>query len=324
TGEVNLGCYRVQVHDEKTTGIYIEQGKHGWSDMQKYHERGLPCPVALSIGHHPLFFLVAALSMQRLPHTKSHEYQFLGAIRGEPVQVIEEEITGLPIPADSEIVLVGWSPPGKTRTEGPFGEFTGYYASKEMARPYIEIERIYFRNKPILTGAPPARPPHSYSYFNTMVRSSLIHHQLNTIGIPDVRGVWTHESPGTLFIAVSIRQRYAGHAKQAGLAALDIGSRMGIGGRFVVVTDEDLDVTNTTDIIWALSTRTNPERSIDIVRDYRTASLDPMVKKPANSFSNSCAVITACKPYEWMDQFPESIDFSTQLIEKTKRKWGVK
>ncbi len=248
----------------------------------------------------------------------------MGAIREEPVEVIEEEITGLPIPADSEIVLVGWCPPGKSRTEGPFGEFTGYYASKEMERPYIEIERVYFRNNPILTGAPPARPPHSYSYFNTLVRSTLIYHQLKNIGIPEIEGVWTHDGPGTLFITVSIKQRYAGHAKQTGLAVLDIGSRMGIGGRFVIVTDEDVDVTNITDIIWALTTRTNPERSIEIVRDYRTASLDPMVRKPAKSFSNSCAVITACKPYDWIDEFPESIDFSPELIKKVKDKWGVK
>lgn len=324
SGAVNLGCYRVQALDKKTCGIYIESGKHGWFDMQKHHERGLACPVAISVGHHPLFFAIAGLSWPRSEKEKSHEYQLIGAIRGEPVQVIEEEITGLPIPADSEMVLVGWSPAGKTRMEGPFGEFTGYYASKEMERPYIEIERIYYRNKPIITGSPPARPPHSYSYFGTLIRSMMLEQQLKNLGIPDITGVWMHESPANLFITLSVKQRYAGHAKRAALAALDLGTRMGIGGRFVIVTDEDIDVTNISDILWALTTRTDPEKSIDIVRGYQTASLDPMVKKPAKTFSNSSAIITACKPFDWIEEFPQSIEFSPEAIQKTKKKFGIK
>ncbi|MDP2743760.1 MAG: UbiD family decarboxylase [Dehalococcoidia bacterium] len=324
TGEVNLGCYRVQAYDEKTVGIYSERGKHGWLDMQKYHERGLPCPVAISLGHHPLFFLIAALALKRSEKEKAHEYQFIGAIRGEPVEVIEEEITGLPIPADSEIVLVGWSPPGKTRMEGPFGEFTGYYASGEVQRPVIEIERIYYRNKPILTGAPPSRPPHGWFYFVTLMKSVTLEHQLREIGIPDVRGLWLHESPGNLFVTVSIKQRYAGHARQTALAALDLAARAGIGGRYVIVTDEDVDVTNISDILWALTTRSDPERSIDIIRDYRSASLDPIIRKPAASFSGSCAIINACKPYEWMNEFPRAIAFSPEVVKRVKEKYGLK
>ncbi len=140
TGEINLGTYRLQVHDKKTTGWYAGPNQHGEIHRKKYHSRGQPCPVAVSVGHHPLIFGVSCVALP-----SGTEYQFAGAIRGEPVKVITEELTGLPIPADSEIVLVGWCPPDQYRTEGPFGEWTGYYAGGAAPAPVIEVERIYYR-----------------------------------------------------------------------------------------------------------------------------------------------------------------------------------
>ncbi|MBM2832823.1 MAG: UbiD family decarboxylase, partial [Dehalococcoidia bacterium] len=126
TGAVNLGAYRVMVCDRKTLTFHIQPTHHGMVHTAKYHARGQAAPMAISLGHHPLFL---GISSRRVP--EGTEYQYIGAIRGEPVEVIEEEVTGLPIPADSEIVVVGWCPPGKTRMEGPFGEGTGYYGSAE-------------------------------------------------------------------------------------------------------------------------------------------------------------------------------------------------
>jgi len=92
TREVNLGTYRIMVHDEKTTALYMSPGKHGRIHYEKYHALGKPCPVAMSFGHHPLIFKVAGTEV-----AGGSEYQLIGAIRGEPVKVIKEEITGLPI-----------------------------------------------------------------------------------------------------------------------------------------------------------------------------------------------------------------------------------
>ena len=83
-----------------------------------------------------------------------------------------------PIPADAEIVIAGWSPPDKVRfDEGPFGEWTGYYASREQPTPIVEVERIYHRHDPIILGAPPSRPPGSNTYFRSFIRSALLYNQ---------------------------------------------------------------------------------------------------------------------------------------------------
>ncbi|MBM2831061.1 MAG: ubiquinone biosynthesis protein UbiD [Dehalococcoidia bacterium] len=315
TGEVNLGCYRNMVLDKKTVGLEVAPGKHGRLHYEKYHARGKPCPVAISIGHHPLYFALAGVEFP-LP-----EYLLYGAITGKPAEVIQEEVTGLPIPADSEMVIVGWCPPGQVRPEGPFGEYTGYYASKGKREPFVVVERVYYRNNPIILGAPPGRPPNGFSYLHALMRSLVLESDLRKSGIPDIVGVWTHDSPGYLFITISIKQRYAGHAKQVGLAARHL-VRTGLGARYIVVVDDDIDVTSISDVLWALTTRSDPEKHIDILRRVRSTSLDPMIRKPAESFHNSTAIIEACRPYEWMSEFPEAVEFSPGIEKKMMAKWG--
>ncbi|MDP2744343.1 MAG: UbiD family decarboxylase [Dehalococcoidia bacterium] len=315
TGEVNLGCYRNMILDKKTVGLEMAPGKHGRLHVEKYHARGKACPVAISIGHHPLIFALAGVEFP-VP-----EYPLLGAITGQPAEVIQEEITGLPIPADSEMVLAGWCPAGQKRPEGPFGEYTGYYASQEREEPFVVVERIYYRNNPIMLGAPPGRPPNGFSYLHSLMRSLVLENDLRKSGIPDIVGVWTHEAPGTLFVTVSIKQRYAGHAKQVGLAARHL-VRTGLGARYIVVVDEDIDVTNIADVLWALTTRSDPEKHIDIIRRTRSGGLDTMIRRPATSFHGSTAIIEACRPYEWLSEFPKAVEFSPEVEKKMMAKWG--
>ncbi|MBI4331160.1 MAG: UbiD family decarboxylase [Chloroflexi bacterium] len=316
TGDVNLGCYRVQLHDKNTCGIHITPGRHGRLHYEKYHARGKPSPIVLSIGHHPLFFAVAG---SEVPHEPKSEYHFMGAVRGEPIRVIKEELTGLPMPADSDIVLAGWLPPGKTRKEGPFGEFTGYYSAEDEApQPVIEIERVYYRDNPVMLGAPPNRPPDEYSKMMDIVRSAKLYNDLVKAGVPEVKGAWISDVGRQLWITVSIKQRYAGHARQAALAACP-GYTM---GRYVVVVDEDVDPTDMDEVLWAMCTRTDPARDIDIVREMRSIPLDPIVRKPTDDYKTSRALINACKPYEWKDKFPRAIKMSQELENKIKAKWG--
>jgi UbiD family decarboxylase len=316
SGEVNLGTYRIVAHDERTTGLYISPGKHGRIHYEKYHALGKPCPVAMSFGHHPIINRVA--SMEVLPGT---EYGYAGAIQGEPVRVIKEEVTGLPIPADSEIVVVGWCPPGETRLEGPFGEWTGYYASKERQTPIVQVERIYFRNNPIILGAPPMRPPSDSTLFVVAKGSAVLWNNLVKSNIPDVRGVWMSEAGYQQFVVVSIKQRYPGHARQTGFLACQ-NRPPAYHGRYVVVVDEDIDPTNMEHVMWAISTRSDPEKDIDIVRRAWSTPLDTMIRKPTNAYFNSRAVIDACKPYEWIDEFPLDIKTSGEFMDSVKEKWG--
>jgi len=313
SGDVNLGTYRVMAHDKRTTGLYISPAKHSRLHYEKHHAAGKPCPVAVSIGHHPLLFAAAATSL------RGCEYNWAGAISDQPVEVIEEEVTGLPIPASSEIVLAGWVPPEKTRTEGPFGEWTGYYGSMERPAPIIEVERVYYRNNPIILGRPPQRPGAGVDIlFKPVFDSALLHNELENMGIPDIRGVWINESTLTPFVVVSIKQRFDGHAKRAGLV-LSQSSSLQI-GRYIIVVDEDIDPTNIKDVLWAICFRSNPSKDIDIIRKTRTTPLDPM-HKPGTALHTSMAIIDACKPFHWKDAFPPAIDVDSDIAKQLAQKW---
>ncbi|MDP2646258.1 MAG: UbiD family decarboxylase [Desulfobacterales bacterium] len=316
TGEINLGTYRIAVHDEKTAGLFCVPGHHGMLHYQKYHDRGQACPVAVVCGDHPLFFGIGSLPVN------GPEYNWIGAIDGHPVDVIEEEVTGLPIPTNSEIVIVGWCPPGKTRVEGPFGEWTGHYGGSEMPAPIIEIERVYFRNKPIMLGSCPGRPPSDHACMRGAFRSAELHNELEKAGISDIQGVWLSDAAERMFIIISLKQRYPGHARRAGLMAAqtEVAAFM---GRYVVVVDEDIDPTNMDDVVWAMAFRSDPEKDIDIIRGTAGSRLDPIIRKTASSFTTSRAIIDACKPFDWIDEFPKVVDLSPGLLEKARKKWST-
>jgi UbiD family decarboxylase len=299
---VNAGTYRVMMHDKNSVGFYISPGKHGRIHRDKYLAQNKPMPVCIVIGGDPLLFLMTSTEIPQ----GVCEYDIAGALRGAPMQVVKGKVTGLPFPANAEIVLEGFVEPGKVHPEGPFGEWTGYYGSDVRDEPVLDIKAVYHRNDPIILGCPPQRPPEEQSRYRAVMRSALLWDQVTNAGVPDVQAVWTHECGGSrMFTALSIKQRYGGHAKQAGLIASQC--RVGAyAGKFVVVVDEDIDVTNLDDVMWAVSTRCDPASSIDIVRDAWSTPLDPSIspqKREARDFTNSRAIIDACRPFAWRDQF---------------------
>ena len=125
----------------------------------------------------------------------------------------------------------------------------------------LRIERIYYRNDPILCVARPGRPPTDYSLSKGMIRAAQLWDRVEKAGLPNVKGVWSLESGiGSLFNVISIKQAYPGHSRQAlFLASQSLGGAYN--GRFVVVVDEDIDPTSEFDVLWAMSTRCDPETS---------------------------------------------------------------
>src|SRR3989454_9041548 len=135
------------------------------------------------------------------------EYDYAGGHRGEPFEVIESELYGLPLPAHAEIVLEGEMIPGDVAPEGPFGEFTGYYAGGKSEQPVIRVRRIYHRNEPILTMATPMRPPSDFSYSKCVMKAGMIWDEVERAGLSGVKGVWGHEAGGArMFNVISIKQ----------------------------------------------------------------------------------------------------------------------
>ncbi|MPZ15534.1 MAG: UbiD family decarboxylase [Chloroflexi bacterium] len=316
-GWVNCGTYRVMVHNEKQVGYYISPGKHGRIQRQKYFDRGEPCPVAMVIGSHPLMFLA---SCTEIPYGLS-EFEWVGGIAGEPVKVIRGPITGLPFPADAEIVLEGFASPTERIKEGPFGEWTGYYASDTRPEPVLNVQAVYYRDDPIVLGAPPNKPPDEQARYRAFLRSALLRDDIEKAGVPDVQGAWCHEVGGSrLFLAVSIKQRYAGHARQAGhvAAMCHAGAYL---GRYVVVVDEDIDPTNLEDVLWAMCTRSDPERSLDLIKRAWSGPLDPAIH-PDEKGHNSRLIIDACRPFEWRDKFPPVSNLTPEQQKVARERWS--
>jgi 4-hydroxy-3-polyprenylbenzoate decarboxylase len=314
-GWVNVGTYRVMLQGIDEVSVYISPGKHGRLHREKAFAQKKPLPVAIVFGSDPLLFLAASTDV---PYGMN-EFAYASSIKGEAIELIEGPITGLPIPAAAEIAIEGELTPENRKPEGPFGEWTGYYASGTRGEPVMKVQSLLYREEPIICGAPPLRPSVGQGYYRALLTSALIWNALEEAGIPDVSAVWMHPAAGRFMTIVAIRQRYPGHAKQTLLAAsaCRAGAYM---GRYVVVVDDDVDVYNTNDLIWAIATRSNPERDIDIVRRMWSGPLDPIIPKGEKGF-NSRALIDATRPWEWKDDFPPVSGASPTLRAEVAAKW---
>lgn len=329
SGWVNLGTYRCMVFGRDTFGLHISPGRHGRimrDDL--YFARGQPMKVAVAIGLDPALWLA---SFNEVPWGIS-EYDYAGGLKGEPIHVIRGPYTGLPIPANAEIVIEGECFPGELLPEGPFGEWAGYYANcglKPVPEPVVHVKTVLHRNDPILTCSHPAKPPQDVGLSQSVFRSATMWHELEEAGVTGIRGVWMHEAGGgRLFNVIAVRQLYPGHARQAGFLASQ--SRTGVYiGRYTIVVDDDIDVTDLRDVIWAIATRADPERSIEIIRRCRSSSADPALSpdkkekgyNPNDTFTSK-AIIDACWPYEWKERAYPVAKLSDKLRQKLIEKWG--
>ncbi|HUZ22001.1 MAG TPA: UbiD family decarboxylase [Acidimicrobiales bacterium] len=314
---VNMGTYRVMVHDERHTGLYISPGKHGRIHRDKAFERGEPLPVVVLCGMDPLLFVASCLEM---PPGLS-ELEWAGGMRGRPVECVVGRYTGLPIPARAEIALEGFLHPDQLRLEGPFGEWTGYYASSAQQVPVLEVKALYRRNDPIMLGVPPEKPPFEAHRFRQYLRSANLRRELRLAGVPDVKAAWCHGVGGCrLFNVVAITQRYPGHAVQAGHIASQCRAGAYL-GRITVVVDDDIDVSDLDEVIWAICTRSDPERSFEFIRRAWSGPLDPAIQPGKKGF-NSRVVIDATRPWEWRDEFPPAVGPTPEEKAITRERWA--
>lgn len=315
-GWINSSIYRIQVHGrDKVTIQFDHPGRHGAVIARKYWDKGASCPVAVVCGQDPALFIAG---FEYLPDGQS-EYDFAGAIKGAPMEVLPGPLTGLPLPAQAEVILEGELLPVDKTTlpEGPFGEFTGYYAADARPCPVMQVGAVHHRDDPILLGSPPMKPPRFH--FGLPFRAASIWSNLEMAGVSDVVGVWQHVAQ--LMTVVALRQRYAGHAKRAGLIAA-ANSYM---GRLVVIVDEDVDPSDLADVMWAITTRCEPSEQIDIVRNAWSSALDPRIApeaKAAGISSHSKAIIEAVRPFGWKDAYPRTSALTADEAHAIETKWG--
>src|SRR5581483_3635867 len=301
---VNFGVYRACVQRADRLSLWVIGAKHGRILLERYWSRGQAAPICVVLGCDPATWTAGYSAMP----AGTSEYSYAGALHGEPVQVVRGPLTGLPIPAEAEIVVEGEVPPPSEETahEGPFGEWPGYYTHSGN-ECVVRVKGIWHRRNPIILSVPPLRPfsaSGSHPSYGIPLSAVELWDHLERSGMTDVCGVWGHNN--TLLWVISLKQRYAGQSKQALMTAA--GFRAGASMYSLVVTvDDDIDPTNLQEVMWAVCTRADPAQSVEVVRGAWASLLDPRLS-PARQASGETTVgrllIDACKPFHWKDQFP--------------------
>ncbi len=312
---VNLGTYRNQVLAPDRLGLWISPGKHGRMIREKYFARGKPCPIVVVVGSDPLLFMAACSDA---PRYGMDELGWAGAVRGTAVEVVTGEVTGLPIPAHAEIAIEGWVDPVARLPEGPYGEAYGYYSERVQEGPFVQVERIYHRDEPIILGCPQGKPPHEDNRFGAYLRSTLLLQQLTAAGVPNVTGVWIPPEAGNRgLVVVRIKQSYPGHATQAGFIGSQAGGAAYL-GRYVIVVDDDVDIYSM-DAVWrTVFAEVNPAEDVQFIRRAWSGPLDQALEPDAR-ITNSRAVIDATRPWAQRDSPNSRAVAATTVAEARER-----
>jgi 2,5-furandicarboxylate decarboxylase 1 len=267
TGTRNVGVYRNQVHDKDTLGLLA--GPFAHIMLQRRHDPDGPFPVALVMGPDPRLVMAASTP---LPFGVD-EMAMAGALRGKPLELVRCKTVPLEVPADAELVIEGEvrPAPGDRREEGPFGEYTGHYAGPRSPRPTIHVTAITRRHDAILNLAYQGAPPHETEVLTAVGKEAEL---LRSVTLPGVKSVYlTAAGCGALHLVVSVEKLYEGYGKMVGMAFLSTPASRSI--KRVVVVDDDIDPFDSLAVEWAIATRVQAHRDVEILTEMPSTSIDP-------------------------------------------------
>ena len=265
----NLGIYRQQVIGKNKVIMRWLAHRGGALDYREWQAKhpGEPFPVAVALGADPATILAAVTPV---PDALS-EYGFAGLLRGDKTEVVKCRGSDLQVPASAEYVLEGYLMPGEEADEGPFGDHTGYYNEVERF-PVFTIERITHRKDPIYHSTYTGRPPDEPAILGVA---------LNEVFVPILKRQFPEivdfylppEGCSYRMAVVSMKKQYPGHAKRVMLGVWSF-LRQFMYTKFVIVTDEDVNVRDWNDVIWAMTTRMDPARDTTIIENTPIDYLD--------------------------------------------------
>lgn len=263
SGVQNTAIYRMQVRDRNHTGIMSSPNHHASHHLRKYEERNEAMPVAVVIGHHPAYYFAATAI---LPYDQD-EMELAGALMGEPVQKVACETIPLEVPCDAEIVLEGLIHPGVREDEGPFAEFQDYTGGEAGKKPVIEVQSISMRKdaiyKHVQNGAGVEGAIYAFLPAAAEVMAA-IKKQANYLNVHNVVLL-----QGGFGAAVQMTPRFPGEPRVAMMIAAANALP-----KVIVTVDEDVNIFNADDILWAVNTRVNPEKDITVIPNVYLNHLD--------------------------------------------------
>ncbi len=265
----NLGIYRQQVIGKNKLIMRWLSHRGGALDFLEWQQThpGEPFPVSVALGADPATILAAVTPV---PDTLS-EYAFAGLLRGSKTEVANCLSNDLQVPASAEIVLEGFIYPDEMAPEGPYGDHTGYYNEVDEF-PVFTVERITQRQAPIYHSTYTGRPPDEPAILGVALNEVFI--PILQKQFPEVIDFYLPPEGCSYRMAViSMKKQYAGHAKRVMLGTWSY-LRQFMYTKFVIVVDEDVDVRNWQDVIWAITTRMDPARDLTILENTPIDYLD--------------------------------------------------
>jgi UbiD family decarboxylase len=242
---------------------------------------------------------------------------------GRPIALTKARHVSLPIPAHAEIVIEGLVHQGDVETEGPLGEFHGFYSGGSSKKPVIEVKALHMRRNPIMTGALMATYPSCENGAHmAIMRSARILDDLDRIGIPGIQTVYCHPAAasGMCLAVVSLKQMFPGHSGQA-LALTAQCPTATYYTKWIVAVDDDVDPTNLEDVFWAMATRCNPGSDLDILRNAMSFRADPSLAPEQKPFGSK-VLVNACTPYKYLDKPPIRAHLRREVYEKVRDRWA--
>jgi 4-hydroxy-3-polyprenylbenzoate decarboxylase len=259
TGKRNCGCYRMQVYDDRTTGMHWQTHKQGAEHYRRLLKEGRQSrmPIAVAIGSDPAAMYSAILPLP----PDLDEMMIAGFLRSKPVRMVKCETSDIEVPANSEIVLEGYVEMGELRREGPFGDHTGFY-SLEDDYPVFHITCVTHRKDPIYATTIVGPPPMEDFWMGRAVERIFL--PLMRLQLPEIRDI-SMPAEGVFhnLMLVSIRKSYPLHARKVMHAIWGLGQAMFT--KCILVVDEDVDVQNYREVAWKALNNIDPERDIQFV-----------------------------------------------------------
>jgi len=258
TGKRNCGMYRMQLFDERTAGMHWQTHKQGAEHYRRLSAHGQTrMDVAVAIGADPATMYSAILPLP----PELDEMMIAGFLRQSPVEMVKCQTSDLEVPAHAEIVLEGYVQLGELRTEGPFGDHTGFYSLADDY-PVFHVTCITQRKDPIYSTTIVGPPPMEDYFMGKAVERIFL--PLMRLQLPEVRDIaMPAEGIFHNLILVAIRKSYPGHARKVMAAIWGLGQAMF--SKCIVVVDEDVDVQNVREVAWKALNNIDPERDIQFV-----------------------------------------------------------
>ncbi|MCE4617144.1 MAG: UbiD family decarboxylase [Desulfurococcales archaeon] len=265
----NIGVYRVMILDGRRAVIHWQIHKRG---AKAYFDAEEKLPVAIVVGSDPATMFTGVAPA---PHPLD-KYLFAGLVRGRGIELYELP-SGLLVPANAEIVIEGYVKKGELAEEGPFGDHWGYYDRPIEKYPVFHVEHVYHRDNPIYYGSVVGMPPLEDAIIGKAIERIFL--PIMKTLLPEIVDVNFPEY-GVFqgMMIVSIRKRYPGHAKKVMNALWGVGQTSLT--KIIIVVDEDIDVHNIDQVIWAVSSHVNPSRDVLVIHDTQTDALDPAMTAP--------------------------------------------